>query len=246
MKDYQADKYENFFAHLKASRPVLARFADFTASAVDAPDVDSVIKAQLAGLVAARGAFRGGLVARTAGSGTRQTGTATEQEGFDDFKAFLTDANTRYLQTYFLDFPDTEATFYPDKLAGLTQAPKTKRLTRLTVYTEALEAAPKPPAKPDPAAKALLPVALAAQARTLLTAYETATVKKTKSQTALTDTIAAQGPDFNALALALWHVHTAALFAHRDAPDQARKYFDFAGLPNRVNPKGPKNPPKAA
>ena len=32
MKDYQNDKYENFFLHLKASREGLAKFADFTAT----------------------------------------------------------------------------------------------------------------------------------------------------------------------------------------------------------------------
>ena len=242
MTHYQEDKYENFFAHLKAARPVLAAFADFTVSAVDAPGVDALVKAQLAALVAARAAFRGGLVARTSGSGTSQTGTATEQEAFDDFKAFITDADTRYLQTYFLDFAGTEATFYPDKLRGLTQALKSKRLNRLTAYTEALEAAPKPPAKPDPAAKALLPVALGEQARALLTAYETVAGKKTKSRTQLAETIAAQGPDFDALAVALWNVHTAALFVHRAAPAQARKYFDFARLPGRANSRGNNTP----
>ena len=240
MTHYQQDKYENFFAHLKAARPVLAAFADFTVSAVDAPGVDALIQAQLAGLVTARAAFRGGLVARTSGSGISQSGTATEQEAFDDFKAFLTDTNTRYLQTYFLDHASTEATFYPDKLGGLTQAPKTKRLAHLTAYTEALEAAPKPPAKPDPAAQALLPVALGAQARQLLTAYAAAAGIKTKGRTALADTVAAQGADFDALAAALWAVHTAALFVHHAAPAQARKYFDYARLPNRVHPKGGK------
>ena len=236
MTHYQEDKYENFFAHLKASRPALALFADFTVSAVDTPGVDALIQAQLAELVKARGAFRGGLVARTGGSGVSQTGTATEEEAYGEFKAFITDANTRFLQPYFLDFPDTEPTFYPTHLAGLTQALKSKRLAALTAYTEALEAAPKPPAKPDPAAKARLPVALAEKARLLLTAYETAATKKTKGQTALAGTIAAQGPDFDALALALWNVHTAALFVHRAAPRQARKYFDFASLPGRTTP----------
>lgn len=246
MTHYQDDKYENFFAHLKAARPLLAAFADFTVSAVEASSVDALIKAQLAGLVTARAAFRTGLVARTTGSGARQTGTATEQEAFDDFKAFISDANTRYLQTYFLDFADTESTFYPDKLAGLTQAPKSKRLSRLTAYTEALEAAPKPPAKPDPAAKGLLPVALGEQARALLAAYETAATKKTKSQTALAETIAAQGPDFDAVAVALWNVHTAALFVHRAAPAQARKYFDFAHLPGRTPIKAVKKTAQTA
>ncbi|WP_201979793.1 hypothetical protein [Hymenobacter rubidus] len=37
MKDYQLDKYESFFLHLKASRESLASFGDFTATAVAAP-----------------------------------------------------------------------------------------------------------------------------------------------------------------------------------------------------------------
>lgn len=245
MTHYQYDKYENFFAHLKAGRPVLAAFADFTVSVVDTPGVDALIKAQLADLVQARGAFRGGLVARTAGGGASQTGTATEEDAFTDFKAFLTDANTRFVQPYLLDHPDAESTFYPDKLRGLTQAPKGKRLTRLTAYTEALEAAFKPPAKPAPAAPALLPVALGEQARLLLINYAAAAATKTKGRTALADILAAQGPDFEALAEALWNVHTAALFVHRAAPAQARKYFDYAHLPSRTTPP-PAKPAKPA
>ena len=245
MTHYQEDKYENFFAHLKAARPALALFADFTVSAVDTPGVDALIQDQLAALVTARAAFRTGLVARTSGSGISQTGTATEKEAFADFKAFITDTNTRYLQTYFLDHPGTEATFYPDKLRGLTQAAVSKRPARFTAYTEALEAAPKAPAKAGPAAPGFLPATLGEQARALLTAYAAATTTKTKGRTALADTLAAQGPDFDALAAALWAVHTAALFVHRAAPAQARKYFDYAHLPNRVNPKGGNTPPKA-
>jgi hypothetical protein len=235
MTHYQDDKYENFMANLRASRPVLAAFADFTVMAVGAPGVDGAIGAQLPGLVKARADFRDGLVARTAGSGSSQTGTSTEQIAFDAFKAFITDANTRYLQPYFLDHPDAEATFYPGKLSGLTQAPKAKRLDRLTAYTEALEAAPTAPAD-KPNAPGFLPAALAPQARALLKAYTTAASTKTKSRTTLADTLAAQGTDFDELAEALWDVHTAALFVHRRTPRQARKYFDYASLPSGASP----------
>jgi hypothetical protein len=244
MTHYQDDKYENFMANLRASRPALATFADFTVTAVGAPGVDALIGAQLPGLTAARAKFRAGLVTRTVGSGGSQAGTATEETAFAEFNKFLTDTDVRHLRPYFLDHPASEATFYPDKLSGLTQAPKGKRLARLTAYTEALEAAPKPPKTPAPEGPAFLPVALGPKARTLLTAYEAAASSKTKSRTTLTDSITAQGPDFDALAEALWDVHTAALFVHRRAPKMARKYFDYASLPGRV-PVPPTKPTQA-
>lgn len=236
MTHYQDDKYENFLATLRASRPVLAAFADFTVAAVGAAGVDALIAAQLPGLAAARADFRTGLVERTAGSGSTQTGTSSEETAFAAFKAFLTDTNTRYLQPRFLDHPTEEAIFYPDKLGGLTQARVGKRLARLTAYTQAVEAA---------AGAAALPAALGPQARALLTAYAATADTKATGRAHLQDTIAGLGPDAVALAEALWDVHTAALFAHRRAPLQARKYFDYASLPSRAS-KPAKPAPKTA
>lgn len=230
MTHYQDDKYENFMANIRAARPVLAAFADFTVAAVGAAGVDALLTAQLPGLTAARAAFQTSLVTRTTGSGRRQTGTSSEDTAFAAFKAFIKDTDTRHLQPYFLDHPAEGATFYPDKLGGLTQAPKPKRLSRLTAYTQALEAAP-PPAQA--AAGSALPPTLGAQARALLVAYAAADAVRTSGRTTLQDTIASLGPDAVALAEALWDVHTAALFVHRRDPQQARKYFDYASLPGR-------------
>ncbi|WP_046245922.1 hypothetical protein [Hymenobacter terrenus] len=240
MTHYQEDKYENFMNYLRASRSALAAFADFTVAAVGGAEVDAFIGAQLPGLVAARTKFRTGIVTRIAGSGSSQTGTDAEETAFTEFKAFITDTDVRHLQPYFLDHPAAEATFYPDKLSGLTQSPKRKRLARLTAYTQALEGTPQLPTivvTDGPLQQARtptsLPAHLATTARALLTSYEAAATGKTKSRTALNDSIVAQGPDFDALAEALWDVHTAALFTHRRDPFQARKYFDYASLPNR-------------
>ena len=64
MKDYQNDKYENFFLNLKASREGLVKFADFTATAVAAPGVEALIAGHAAGLTTALAALRAELVAR--------------------------------------------------------------------------------------------------------------------------------------------------------------------------------------
>jgi hypothetical protein len=55
----------------------------------------------------------------------------------------------------------------------------------------------------------------------------------------LQQTIGELGPAAVAVAEALWDVDTAARYVHRRAPMQARQYFDYASLPNRVNPKKP-------
>ena len=230
MVNYHADKYVNFMTSVRASRPELATFADFTVAAVEAPGVDALLVAQLPGLVAARAAFRTGLVERTSGSGVSQTGTSNEDMAYAAFRAFLHDTNVRHLQPYFLDHAAAAATFYPNRLSGLTQAVMDQRLPRLTAYTEALEAAVAAPH--DPGASAL-PPALGAQARALLTAYTAASEAKTLGRTSLLGTIADLAPDARVLAEALWDVHTAALFVHRRDPVQARRYFDYSQLRGR-------------
>jgi hypothetical protein len=235
MKDYHNDKYENFFLNLKISRPSLAKFADFTAEAIDAAGVDALIKGHREALMRVLTVFRQGMTERTGQSGGSQTGTRAEQEAFDLFKEFINETDVKALQPYFFDKAADEETFYPDQLAGLTQAPKKERLTRLTAYTQALEAA-------EPAAVK----ACGTRARVLLGEYEQARTAKTRARTALQDTIANLGPEAIAVAEALWDIDTAARYAHRREPMQARKYFDYAGLPTRKGGTKPKVAPKAA
>ncbi len=225
---YQDDKYENFLLKLGVSRPAFAKFADFAVEAVTAPGVDPLIVGHGAALKAAHDAFRVELVERIGAAGGSQTGTQTETDAFAKFKAFITTTNVSTLQPYLLTRPADAPLFYPDKLSGLTQATKKTRLTRLTAYTEALEAAdatlPALPDGPRPGAAA----------RALLTAYEAVFKAKTSSRTTLKDAIADLGPVGIALAECLWEVHCAALYVHRKEPKQARKYFDYAGLPGFI------------
>ncbi|MGY3088135.1 hypothetical protein ACVWYF_001168 [Hymenobacter sp. UYAg731] len=235
MKDYQSDKYENFFLHLKASREGLAAFGDFTATAVAAPDVDALIAGQQATLTAAVAGLRHDMVARQGQGGGRQAGTSAEQKAYEAFKTFVQATDVKVLKPYLFDHAAERATYYPDNLGGLTQALVKDRLTRLTAYTEALEKAE------DQAVQAQ-----ASPARTLLTVYAQASTTKTKARTNLQQTITDLGPAARAVAEALYDVHTAACYAHRRQPQQARQYFDFASLPNRTAAKKPAAIPKAA
>lgn len=235
MKDYQSDKYENFFLNLKASREVLAAFGDFTATAVAAPDVDGLIAEQRAKLTTAVAGLRQDMVARQGQGGGSQAGTSAEQTAFEAFKTFIQATDVKVLKPYLYDHAAEHDTYYPGGLAGLTQALVKDRLTRLTAYTEALEATTD---------KTVL--AQAGPARALLTAYAKAGTTKTKARTDLQQTIVDLGPAAQALAEALYDVHTAACFAHRRQPRQARQYFDFASLPNRVYPKKKAAAPKVA
>lgn len=228
MKDYQNDKYENFFFNLKVSRDGLAKFADFTVAAVAADGVDPLIAEQGAHLQQRVADFRAEVVSRKGQGGSSQTGTSAEQTAFEAFKAFIDETDKTVLVPYFYKHAAERDTFYPDKLAGLTQAPVKQRLTRLTAYTEALEAAADATVK-----------ARGAAARSLLKKYETASITKTQSRSTLLDTISDLGPAATAVVEALWDVHTAACYAHRRDPQQARRYFDYASLPNRVNAKKP-------
>ncbi len=233
---YQDDKYENFMANLGVSRPALAKFADFTVEAVAAPGVDAAIVARAANLPKLRDAFRAELTERIGAGGTSQTGTATEQQAFAAFKAFITRLNVKVLRPHLADHPTEEDTFYPHKLSGLTQALKKDRLTRLTAYTQALEAAPTLPLLPAPpdAPAGTPPQVPGPAARALLTAYEAAAKQKTTSRTVLKDAISDLSPAGQALTHALWGVHCAALNVHWESPKEARKYFDYANLPHRV------------
>jgi hypothetical protein len=235
MKDYQSDKYENFFLHLRASREGLAKFAEFTATAVAAPGIEALVAGHGAALTAAVAELRADLVTRQGQGGSAQTGTSAESQAFEAFKTFLKATDTKVLRPYLYDHADEEKTYYPDKLTGLTQARVKDRATRLTAYVQALQAAA------DAGVKAQAPAAAA-----LLKAYTKAAAAKTKARTDLQGTIAELGPGALAVAEALWDVHTAAGYAHRREPGQARRYFDYASLPSRVNPKKPAPAPKAA
>ena len=235
MKDYQNDKYENFFLHLKASREGLAKFADFTATAVAAPGVDALVAGTGAALTAAVAALRQGLVARRGQGGSAQTDTSAEQTAFDVFKEFVQATDTKVLQPYFYDHADQHDTYYPDELAGLTQAPVKERPTRLAAYVKALQESTDPTVQ-----------AQAAPAAALLKKYTKAATTKTQGRTDLRQTITELGPGALAVVEALYDVHTAACYVHRRAPRDARRYFDYASLPNRVYAKKPAAAPKAA
>jgi hypothetical protein len=232
MKDYQQDKYENFFLHLRVGREGLVQFADFTATAVAAPGVDALIAGPGVALATATAALRAELATRQGQGGSSQTGTGAEGKVYAAFKTFVRAIDKKVLGGYFYDHAEERATYYPDGLEGLTDAPVKARLTRLTAYTEALEASP------DAAVKAQ-----GAPARALLLQYTAASTTKTKARTDLQDTIDDLGPAAVAVAEALWDVHTAALYVHRRQPAQARKYFDYPRLPGRA---GGKRAPKAA
>ena len=231
---YQDDKYENFMLHLGASRPALAKFADFTVAAVAAAGVPPLIAQEGPALQLARDAFRVELVARTGAAGTSQTGTDTEAGAFEVFQTFIQTTDVYTIQPYLLTHTAARATFYPDKLAGLTQAIKKNRLIRLTAYTKALEAVPAlrlPVPEGAPAGTAAVVAGTAARA--LLTTYEAVANTKTTARATLKDAADDLGPTGTALAEALWETHCAALYVHRQAPHTARKYFDYAHLPHR-------------
>ena len=235
MKDYQNDKYENFFLHLKSSREGLAKFAEFTATAVAAPGVDALIAGTGAALTVAVAALRQGLVARRGQGGSAQTGTSAEQTAYEAFKVFIQATDAKVLRPYFYDHADEHDTYYPDDLTGLTQARVKERPTRLAAYVQALQASADGTVQAQGAAAAAL-----------LKKYTKAATTKTKGRTDLRQTIGDLGPGAVAVAEALYDVHTAACYVHRRAPRDARRYFDYASLPNRVFAKKPAAAPKAA
>ncbi|MCB2409607.1 hypothetical protein [Hymenobacter lucidus] len=192
------ERYDNHFRRLTASRDTLAAFADFT--------LDQ---------------YRQGLSGRTTGGGQRQSGTQTEDQAFESLKKLVQATDRKLLQPRFYDHPAEKALFYPDKLGGLTQAPKTKRLTRFTAYVQQLED------HPDAGLQAA-----GAQVKALLVAYTAATAIKNQGSKAVKDTVSALGSDALALADALWDVHCAALYVHRRDPAKAPTYFAYNLLPN--------------
>ncbi|RYU81591.1 nitrogenase component 1 family protein [Hymenobacter persicinus] len=219
------ERYDNHFRRLQASRDALAAFADFTLEALRPAAVAKLLRDERPALQAALEAFRSRLSGRTAGGGQRQSGTQTEDEAFESLKKQVQATDKKLLQPRFYDYPAEKALFYPDKLSGLTQASKVKRLIRFTAYVEQLE-------KHEETAIQ----AAGAQTRALLTAYTGATATKNQGRKAIKDTILALGPEALALADALWTVHCAALYVHRLHPATARTYFAYDRLPTR-NPK---------
>ncbi|PJJ54725.1 hypothetical protein [Hymenobacter chitinivorans] len=231
-----AERYDNHFLKLQASREVLAEFAKFTVEALEKPGLDPLLTAQHPALRAAYTAFSKGVSGRTSSSGQSQTGTRTEEEAATDFIKHVKVTDTRLIQPYLLEHASEEATFYPHKLGGLTQAAKAMRLTRYAAYAEALTQHKQESIQ-----------AAGATAQRLLEAYTEATTLGNQSDKALLDTIASLAPGFQALAEALWQVHCAALYVHRAAPKQARTYFAYDRLPNRnIKPKKKPASPKAS
>lgn len=235
MKDYQSDKYENFFLHMKVSKEGFVNFGDFTATALAASGVDALIAGHGPAVAAAVADLRTELVTRKGQGGGSQRGTGAEGTAFKAFKTFVQATDKKVLGGYLYDHADERAAYYPDGLSGLTQAPVKDRLTRLTAYTEALEASEAAALKTQ-----------GAPARTLLANYVAATTTKIKARTDLQDTIDDLGPAAIVVAEALWDVHTAACYVHRRAPRQARKYFDYAGLPGRKGGNKAATAPKTA
>ncbi|GAB3832604.1 hypothetical protein [Hymenobacter jeollabukensis] len=189
-----------------------------------------LLRDERAALQAALDRFRGGLSGRASGSGQRQSGTQTEDQAFAALKAQVQATDQKLLGPRFYDHPAEKARFYPDKLSGLTQAPKAKRLTRFTAYVKQLEGH-------DEAAIQ----AAGQQTRALLAAYTAATAAKNQGAKAVKDTISALGPDALALADALWSVHCTALYVHRQEPAKAPTYFDYTKLGKR-NARRPASP----
>lgn len=216
------ERYENHFRHLQASRDTLAAFADFTLEALRPASVAKLLRDERPALQAALETFRSSLSGRTTGGGQRQSGTQTEDQAFAALKKQVQATDKKLLQARFYDHPADQVLFYPDKLSGLTQAPKVKRLTRFTAYVEHLEN------HEDAALQAA-----GAQTRALLTAYTAATATKNQGSKAVKETILALGPEALALADALWAVHCAALYVHRLHPTMARTYFAYDRLPGR-------------
>ncbi|TGE25750.1 hypothetical protein E5K00_11325 [Hymenobacter aquaticus] len=215
------ERYDNHFRRLQASRDTLATFADFTLEALRLPAVPKLLRDERPALQAALDAYREGLSGRTTGSGQRQSGTQTEDQAFKSLKELVKATDKKLLQPRFYDHPAEKALFYPDKLSGLTEAPKTKRFTRFTAYVQQLES------HPDAALQAV-----GAQVKALLVTYTAATAAKNQGSKAVKDTISALGPHALAMADALWAVHCAALYVHRHEPAKATAYFNYGLLPN--------------
>ncbi|MCB2379949.1 hypothetical protein LGH70_20300 [Hymenobacter sp. BT635] len=216
------ERYDNHFRRLTASRDTLASFADFTLEALRLAAVPKLLRDERPALEAALDKYRQGLSGRTSGSGQRQSGTQTEDQAFKSFKKLVQATDKKLLQPRFYDHPTEKALFYPDKLSGLTEAPKTKRFTRFTAYVQQLEA------HPDAGLQAA-----GAQAKALLIAYSAATAAKNQGSKIVKDTISALGPDAQSLADALWDVHCTALYVHRREPAKAPTYFAYDKLLKR-------------
>lgn len=217
------ERYNNHFRRIQVSRDAFAAFADFTLQALLPAATPKLLRDERATLQTALDKFRQGLSNRTSGSGQRQSGTQSEDQAFEALRKLVQATDQKLLQPRFFDYPAEEfLLFYPDKLRGLTQAPKNKRLTRYTAYVEQLE---------NHAEAALQ--AAGQQSRALLTAYAAATATKNQAAKTIKDSISALGPDALALADALWAVHCAALYVHRHEPAKAPIYFDYTKLPNR-------------
>jgi hypothetical protein len=215
------ERYDNHFRRVQAARDTFATFADYTAEALQATGTPKLIRDLLPALQAALKTFRQNLTGRSSGSGQRQQGTQTEDQAFAALKAFVQATDKKLLQPRFYDQPAEQALFYPDKLSGLTRSPKGKVQTRYSAYTRTLTEHAEPTLQ-----------AAGAAITTLLTAYGAATAAKNQGAKAVKDTVEALGPDAVGVADALWAVHCAALYTHREQPSQARVYFAYDRLPN--------------
>jgi hypothetical protein len=230
------DRYDNHFRRLHISRNLFATFVEFTLDVLEPTTVPKLIRDLRPALQAAHAAYLKSLSGNTTGSGQRMTGTQTEAQAFTNLRQHVKTTDTVLVQPYLTTHKTEEALFYPDKLSGLTQAPKTKRLSRFTAYIDYLE---------GHAEEAMQTAGQ--QARVLLGQYTEATTLKNKGAKAVEETHTALGTESYTLADILWEIHCAALYEHRKKPVTARMYFGYRLLPNyNKSRKRAGNPSKAA
>ena len=220
-----ADKYQNHFLFIVAGRARFATFARYVLNGLRLPGTPAALQALVPAFEEALTKFEAGIVRRVAGGGTAQGSTATEEEQWALIKTFIHNTDVEVVKPAYHKSPADLLKIYPDKLSGLTQTKHDFRLSRLTAYTEALEAR-----------KGKITDAPGKAARALLDDYEEVADTKQGAEKAVADTIAALGPDAEALCRALWEVHTLALYTFRAAPAQAAAFFDYDLLPQNKRP----------
>jgi hypothetical protein len=221
------DKYENFFLNITAGRARFAEFAGYTRTALLAPGLPPELAALAPPFEAALAAFVAGVAGRTASAGAAQGGTRAEDAVWADFRAFIKATDVTLIQPAFYQDPAALLAYYPDKVGGLTQAPKRLRLPRLMAYVQALQTYNKP-----------IATKAGAPAAALLAQYQAATAGKDQAQSSVQDAIASLDPSRLALCAQLWEVHTTGLYVYRATPRRAAALFNYTLLPkNRPAPK---------
>lgn len=223
------NRFKNFFTSPRISRATMKALAAYTLAAeeapappADAPDTTKLAK-ELRFLYEK---FDVSLGTGASAKAARQDGTVGVQDSFEALKAWPAEAARRFIMPQFAEGTGAYQAFFPEGRTAFSQSSRKKIGTRMLAFITAAE---KYTTQVGPET--------AAQATTLLAAYNADELTQGKAKKQTKDGSTAIGADQLALAVVLFKHFGTLIAAFPETPAKAAQYFDLALIPESASKK---------